>query len=87
MHLQAIETNRTCDCGDPGRALAEAFREFVVSRLPADLLDGLDVELEGQDFQVQAHLNRKPTEEELESMDRVIQHALAEFRTRIQEAR
>jgi hypothetical protein len=74
-----------CGCGNQGEALAAAFREFVPSRLPQDLLERFDVRLEDNDFKMQVHLNRKPTEEELEHLNRVINHALAEFRQKIRQ--
>jgi len=82
-HLHALQDGRTCGCDDQGKAMAEAFREFVVSRLPKDLLEEFGVKLADKDFQLSVRLNREPTEAELEHLNRVIQHALAEFRKQI----
>jgi tetratricopeptide (TPR) repeat protein len=83
-HLQALEAGQTCGCDNQGQALAAAFREFVLSRLPQDLLQKLDVRLEDSDFKVEVHLQREPKPEELEHLNRVINHALAEFRKELQ---
>jgi tetratricopeptide (TPR) repeat protein len=83
-HLQALEAGQTCGCDNQGQALAAAFREFVLSRLPQDLLQKLDVRLEDNDFKVEVHLRREPKPEELEHLNRVINHALAEFRKEVQ---
>ncbi|MFE9960480.1 hypothetical protein [Micromonospora sp. NPDC005299] len=46
-HLGAVLDGRTCGCGDMAGTIADAFREFVITRLPADLLDRLDVAIVG----------------------------------------
>ena len=86
-HLGAIIAGRACGCGDIQGAMAEAFREFVLSRLPQDLLAGLDVTIEDSNFNVNVELRRKPTEDELEQLDRVVQGATAEFRHRMTSAK
>jgi len=43
------------------------------------------VRLQDGDFKVQVQLKRKPSNEEVEHMNRVINHALAEFRKKIRE--
>ncbi|HEX4816797.1 MAG TPA: tetratricopeptide repeat protein [Nonomuraea sp.] len=82
-HLQAIKDGRSCGCGDLPGVVAEAFREFVLSRLPQDLLAGLDVTVAEGDFSVSVELRRAPTGDELERLNRVIQSATAEFRRRV----
>jgi tetratricopeptide (TPR) repeat protein len=82
-HLQTIDTNGSCGCGDMSAVLADAFREFVMSRLPAGLLKQLDVKMEEGDFTVGVHLARQATEEELQHLNRVTHHALEEFRRKI----
>jgi tetratricopeptide (TPR) repeat protein len=86
-HLQALQAGKSCGCDNQGEALAEAFREFVLSRLPQDLLERLEVRLEDDDFKIAVHLNREPTNEELEHLNRVINHALADFRERLRQPR
>jgi tetratricopeptide (TPR) repeat protein len=82
-HLQAIDAKGSCGCGDMSGAMCEAFSEFVMSRMPAGLLKKLDVTMKDGDFSVGVHLDRKPTDAELEHLHRVTQHALEEFRRRI----
>jgi tetratricopeptide (TPR) repeat protein len=79
-HRTAVLDGRTCGCGDTPAAMADAFREFVTARIPADLLDRLDVTVEDGDFNIQVALRREPAEGELEQLDTVLRTALTEFR-------
>ncbi|WP_285688243.1 tetratricopeptide repeat protein [Actinoplanes sp. NBRC 103695] len=82
-HLTAVLDGRTCGCGDMESTIAGAFREFVLTRLPAGLLDRLDVTIVDGDFKIEVALNRDPTEPELENLNAVFQTAQAEFRSRL----
>ncbi|MGH3390141.1 MAG: tetratricopeptide repeat protein [Actinomadura sp.] len=82
-HLSAIAAGRSCGCGDIHGAIAESFREFVVGRLPQDLLARLDVTIENQNFKLDVELRREPTEDEIAHMNRVIEGATTEFRRRL----
>ncbi|GIH93044.1 tetratricopeptide repeat protein [Planobispora siamensis] len=82
-HLGAIMDGRSCGCGDVRSALAAAFREFVIGRLPGDLLEELDVTIKDDEFAIAVRLRREPTEAELEHLNRLIQSADAEFRGRL----
>jgi hypothetical protein len=83
-HLQAILSGGSCGCGDTPAAIADAFRDFVLGRLPPGLLKDLKVTLKDtMDFDVKVELNREPTEPEIEQLDRVINHSLEEFRRRL----
>lgn len=84
-HLQAIRENASCGCGDMSGALAEAFRAFVLDRMPAGLLEDFNVTLEDNDFQVQVDLAREPSQEELDLIQRIVRQAEIEFRKRISE--
>jgi hypothetical protein len=86
-HLGAVLDGRTCGCGDMAGTIADAFREFVITRLPADLLDRLDVAIVDGDFKIDVGLRREPTESELERLNDVFQTAHAEFRRRLSEPR
>ncbi|MGI5151851.1 tetratricopeptide repeat protein [Plantactinospora sp. CA-294935] len=86
-HLGAVLDGRTCGCGDMAGTIADAFREFVITRLPADLLDRLDVAIVDGDFKIDVGLRREPTESELERLNGVFQTAHAEFRHRLNEPR
>lgn len=85
-HLGAIIAGRACGCGDLQGAIAGAFREFVLSRLPHDLLARLEVTIEDNNFNVKVELRRAPAEDELERLNRVVQGATAEFRHRLTSA-
>ncbi|BCJ75764.1 hypothetical protein CS0771_53080 [Catellatospora sp. IY07-71] len=86
-HLTALTDGRTCGCDDLESTVTEAFREFVLGRLPAGLLAELDVAIEDGDFQIKIGLQREPTEDELQRLNGVVQSALAEFRRRIKSPR
>jgi tetratricopeptide (TPR) repeat protein len=85
-HVNAIEKGGSCGCGDLGEASAEALREFILARVPPGLLQKLDVGYANQDWQIQVHLQKEPTEQELEQLNRIITHALEEFRKRVRQA-
>ncbi|GAA2382251.1 hypothetical protein Cme02nite_53380 [Catellatospora methionotrophica] len=82
-HLGAVLDGRTCGCGDMGTTITDAFREFVIGRLPADLLARLDVAVVDDDFKIDVELRREPTEEELQRLNAVVSSAYAEFRRRL----
>ncbi|GAB3152786.1 hypothetical protein GCM10027290_44200 [Micromonospora sonneratiae] len=82
-HLGAVMAGSTCGCGDLKTTITDAFRQFVISRLPADLLADLAVTIEDGDFQIRVELRREPTEDELERLNGVVQSAHAEFRRRL----
>jgi tetratricopeptide (TPR) repeat protein len=86
-HLGAIIAGHACGCGDIQGAMAEAFREFVLCRLPQDLLERLEVTIEDNDFHVKVELRRAPADDELERLNRVVQGATAEFRHRLKSAK
>lgn len=86
-HLGAIVAGVACGCGDIQGTIAEAFREFVRSRLPQDLLAQLEVTIENENFEFNVELRREPTEDELEQLNRVMEGAMAEFRHRLAAAK
>jgi tetratricopeptide (TPR) repeat protein len=86
-HLGAVLDGHTCGCGNLKGTIEDAFREFVTSRLSADLLADLGVTIEDDDFQIKVELRREPTEEEIERLNGVVQSAYAEFRRRLVEPR
>jgi len=84
-HLGAARDGQTCGCdaGYLSDSLAVAFREFVLARMPADLLDRLDVSIADGDFQVAVGLRREPAAGEIEQLNEVITTAHAEFRRQL----
>ena len=86
-HLSAVLDGRSCGCGDLGRTVEDAFREFVLAKVPDDLLADLSVKVEDGDFKISVELSREPREDELERLNGVMQSAYAEFRRRISEPR
>ncbi|GIE82396.1 hypothetical protein Aph02nite_83460 [Actinoplanes philippinensis] len=86
-HLGAVLDGRTCGCGDMPETIAAAFREFVLTRLPAGLLDRLDVAIVDGDFKIDVHLKREPAEAEINRLNEVFGTAQAEFRHRLSDSR
>jgi tetratricopeptide (TPR) repeat protein len=84
-HLGAVESGSSCGCGDQGRAVADACREFILARVPPGLLADLKVEAKEDDLQVQVHLDHEPTPEEMEQLERVLRHGVEAFRHKLRE--
>ncbi|GIF48274.1 hypothetical protein DFJ67_3440 [Asanoa ferruginea] len=82
-HLGAVLEGRTCGCGDMPATITDACREFILSKIPTDLLATLAVTIEEGDILVKVELRREPSEEELERLNGVVQSAYAEFRRRL----
>nr|WP_062340606.1 tetratricopeptide repeat protein [Herbidospora sakaeratensis] len=82
-HLTAIAAGQSCGCGDLQDTIADAFREFVLGRLPGDLLDDLAVTVRDGNFAVDVRLSREPAEAEIEHLNQLLQSATAEFRGRL----
>jgi hypothetical protein len=78
---------RTCGCGDIDGTVADAFREFVITRLPADMLDRLDVAVADGEFTIEVELRQQATEAEIDRLNDVLHTAVAEFRHRLRESR
>jgi hypothetical protein len=86
-HLSAVIDGHTCGCGHLSITIEDAFREFVLAKLPPGLLTDLCVTVEDDDFKIDAQLSREPTQEELERLNGVMQSAYAEFRRRLSDPR
>lgn len=84
-HLDALLAGGSCGCGDQGKAVAEACREFILARVPQGLLSELKVENQDNDLAVQVFLDREPTPEELEQLERILRHGVETFRRRLRE--
>ncbi|MEU4242459.1 tetratricopeptide repeat protein [Actinoplanes sp. NPDC026619] len=78
-HLVAILDDRECDCAGLRAAVEEGFRDFVMSRLPADLLGRFDVRIVGNNFVIDADFQREPAGDEAERFDEVVRAGQAEF--------
>ncbi len=80
-HLRAIEEGGPCACGDQEAALTEAFTALVRPNVPDGLIGDLRIELSDEgELKVGVELVREPTEEEHETIDRVVRHALHQLR-------
>jgi tetratricopeptide (TPR) repeat protein len=84
-HLQAIESGAGCGCGDMQDALADAFRQFVLQRIPEGLVKDIRVEIDEGQFDVHVEMAREPTPDERELLEKTFQHARQQFRKRFSE--
>jgi tetratricopeptide (TPR) repeat protein len=84
-HLGAAKDGLTCGCdaGYLSDSLAVAFREFVLTRLPTDLIERLDVAIADGEFQIEVALRRKPAEGEIDRLNEVFYAAKADFSRRL----
>jgi tetratricopeptide (TPR) repeat protein len=84
-HLGAAQDGLTCGCdsGYLSDSLAAAFREFVLARLPADLIDRLDVSIADGEFKIEVALRREPADGEIDRLNELITTANAEFRRQL----
>ncbi|MCI0464939.1 MAG: hypothetical protein L0Z62_49085, partial [Gemmataceae bacterium] len=84
-HLDAVLAGSSCGCGDQGKAVAEACREFMLAQLPPGLVSELHVKNQGDDLGVQVHLDHEPTPEEMEQLERVLRHGVEAFKRKLRE--
>jgi tetratricopeptide (TPR) repeat protein len=83
-HLHAIQTGGGCGCGDTPDAYLRSFEEYVMSLLPSDLVESVKASVhpeQGLSLSVQVKREIKP--EEAQHLNRILEHATAEFRKRI----
>ncbi|GAA2635169.1 hypothetical protein GCM10010436_49720 [Paractinoplanes durhamensis] len=78
-HLVALLDGQECDCARLRAVAEQTYREFVVSRLPADLLARFDVRIVGSNFMLDVDFRRDPTEAEAEQFDEVVRAGQAEL--------
>ncbi len=72
-HLEALENGTSCGCEDGGAAIGAAIMSLVSPHVPDDLLEEITLDNEGG---VQVTLNREPTEEETDTLNRAIEAAM-----------
>jgi tetratricopeptide (TPR) repeat protein len=84
-HLSAAKDGLTCGCdaGYLSDSMAAAFHDFVVTHLPADLLDRLAVTIADDEFKIEVALRRAPADGEIDRLNEIIATANAEFRQRL----
>jgi tetratricopeptide (TPR) repeat protein len=79
-HLAAAEQGGTCGCENLAGTVEEAFRQFVMMRLPADLVEDFQVRVVDGQTKMDVRLRREPLPAELERLNAVVSAAHAEFR-------
>ena len=78
-HLVALLDGQDCGCAGLRAAVEQAYREFVVSRVPAGLLDRFDVRIVGNSFVVDVAFQREPAEDEARQVEEIVRAGHAEF--------
>jgi tetratricopeptide (TPR) repeat protein len=82
-HLGALKSGGGCGCGDMESAMTTAFEAFVRERLPdSEFVEHLGLTMGEKGLNVEVRLRRAASEDELRELQRVIDHALHEFRRR-----
>ena len=83
-HLQAIQENRSCGCGDMDSALSEAMRQYILDFVPEGLLEEVHVEINDGKLTLDVQAAGEPTDEDLEIIQRAVTQAQIEFNKRMQ---
>jgi tetratricopeptide (TPR) repeat protein len=78
-HLVALLDGRDCGCAELQAAVEEAFRDFVVSRVPAGLLARFGVRVVGNNVALDVEFQRQPGEDELAQFNEIVRAGHAEF--------
>ncbi|WP_433303617.1 tetratricopeptide repeat protein [Actinoplanes sp. CA-030573] len=78
-HLTAILDGRECDCAALRAEVERAYRDFVVARVPDDLLTRFDVRIVGNSFMVDVEFRRQPADDEVERLNEVVRAGHATF--------
>lgn len=84
-HLQAIENNASCGCGDMGGAICDAYRLTLLKAIPEGMLNDVSVQIGEDGFQVGLDFAREPTDEEREQLHRILKQCHVDFQKQIQE--
>ena len=84
-HLQAIRTDSSCDCGDIQNAFSKAFHSYVLDRIPEGLIEDLQIQWQDGKLQVNIYKQQKPTPDQIERLDRILQQARIEFKKQLAE--
>lgn len=79
-HLDAILTNKSCGCGNMAKALTEALHGLVLPHAPPNLIARLEMDA---DMKIEVELSREPSEEEIEVLNRLINHAVRHLQQQI----
>jgi tetratricopeptide (TPR) repeat protein len=78
-HLVALLDEQDCGCAAARAAVEQAYRDFVVSRLPDDLLARFDVRIVGSNFKIDVDFQRDPTEDEADQFEEIVRAGQTEI--------
>jgi tetratricopeptide (TPR) repeat protein len=78
-HLTALLDGQDCGCAARRAGVEEAYREFVVSRMPDGLLARFEIRIVGNSFQADVEFVREPAADEMRLFQQVVQAGHAEF--------
>lgn len=84
-HLQAIEDNASCGCGDMSGALCQAYRVTLLKAIPEGMVNDVRVELGDEGFKVHIDFLRDLTDEEGDQLHRILKQCHVDFQKQIQE--
>lgn len=84
-HLNAIENDQSCGCGDTSAAICEALRQEILNEVPEGYLSDVNVSLGDDGIQIGIEGARDLNEEEVSLVGRIVQQAQIDFRKRLEE--
>jgi tetratricopeptide (TPR) repeat protein len=86
-HLQAIQQNRSCGCGSMDHAICEAMRVHLLEVIPQGFVNNVDVSLGEDGLDLHLDVARELSDDEAETLNRVVQQALVDFKSKMKEKR
>jgi tetratricopeptide (TPR) repeat protein len=78
-HLVALLDGRSCGCDDQRAAIEQEYREFVVSQMPAGLLNRFDVRIVRNKFMVDVEFHHQPTDDQVQHLNDLVQAGHTRF--------
>lgn len=81
-HLVTLLDGKECGCADVRAGVEEAYREFVLSRMPDGLLSRFAVRIVSGSLMVDVEFRREPAEDETRLLNEVLRAGHAEFSRR-----
>jgi len=82
-HVEALDANRSCDCGEGSNALSAAIGRLIETQLPKGLVSAIRFD-PSLGSHVEVQLFRPPTAEEKVLLERVLNQAMGQLKARTQ---
>lgn len=86
-HLQAIQQNRSCGCGNMDDAICEAMRAHLLQVIPNGFVNSVAVSLGDDGINLHLDFARELSDPEAETLNRIVQQAMVDFKKQLKEPR